>query len=88
MAHGLPVVVSSAAYCGISGLLSHGVNALILDDPRHVDRLAQTLNQLLADAMLQQQLGAQARVFASQHRWQDIARQQEAVYFSVLKPPA
>ena len=88
MAHGLPVVVSSAAYCGISGLLSPGVNALILENPRHVDRLAQTLNQLLADAMLQQQVGAQARVFAGQHRWQDIARQQEAVYFSVLKPPA
>jgi len=88
MAHGLPVVVSSAAYCGISGLLSHGVNALILEDPRHVDRLAQTLNQVLGDAELQQQLGAQARVFASQHRWQDIARQQEAVYFSVFKPPA
>ncbi|MDP1953711.1 MAG: glycosyltransferase family 4 protein [Polaromonas sp.] len=88
MAHGLPVVVSSAGYCGISGLLSAGRNALILEDPRDAKRLAQTLNELLADAIRQQQLGAQARFFASQHSWQDIARQQEAVYFSVLKPPA
>ena len=34
MAYGLPVVVSSAAYCGISGLLSHGVNALLVHEPR------------------------------------------------------
>jgi len=88
MAHGLPVVVSSAAYCGISELLSHGVNALLLDDPRNVGQLARTLNELLADNMRRQQLGVQARHFASQYRWQDMARQQEAVYWSVLKPPA
>jgi len=88
MAHGLPVVVSSAAYCGISGLLSHGVNALILEDPRNAQQLGHTLNQLLADATLRQQLGEQARAFASQYLWQDIARQQEAVYLSALKPSA
>lgn len=88
MAHGLAVVVSSAAYCGISGLLTPQVNALILEDPRDVEQLARVLNQLLADATLQQQLGAQARYFASQYQWADIARQQEAVYLSVLKPPA
>ena len=85
MAHGLPVVVSSAVYCGISGLLSHGVNALILEDPRNAQQLGQILNQLLGDAVLRQQLGEQARAFASQYQWQDIARQQEEVYFSVLR---
>ena len=88
MAHGLPVVVSSAAYCGISGLLSHGENALILEDPRNAEQLVHTLNQLLADSTLRQHLGEQARTFASRYQWQDIARQQEEVYFSVLKPPA
>ncbi len=34
MAHGLPVVVSAGRYCGIAELLSHGVNALVLQDPR------------------------------------------------------
>ncbi len=88
MAHGLPVVVSSAAYCGISGLLSPGQNALILEDPRNAQQLVQLLNQLLGDAAQRQQLGEQARAFASQYQWQDIARQQEAVYRSVLTPPA
>ncbi|MDP2817113.1 MAG: glycosyltransferase family 4 protein [Polaromonas sp.] len=88
MVHGLPVVVSGAAYCGISGLLSPGQNALILEDPRDAQELAQILNQLLGDAALRQQLGEQARAFASHYQWQDIARQQEAVYLSALKPPA
>lgn len=88
MAHGLPVVVSSAAYCGISGLLSHGKNALILEDPRDARALGRMLHQLLGDTTLSQQLGQQARTFASQYQWQDIARQQEAVYLSALKPPA
>jgi len=37
---------------------------------------------------VQRQLGAQARVFASQYRWHDIARQKEAVYLQVFKPRA
>lgn len=84
MAHGLPVVVSSAAYCGISGLLSHGVNALLLDDPRNVRALGSALAQVSGDQGLRPELGEQARIFASRYRWEDIARQQEAVYFSVL----
>ena len=66
MAHGLPVVVSGAAYCGISGLLQ----------PRRrcaaAGRSAQDAAQLAAarssrccgDEALRQQLGAQARAFA------------------------
>ncbi|WP_397406440.1 glycosyltransferase family 4 protein [Polaromonas sp.] len=84
MAHGLPVVVSSAAYCGISSLLSHGDDALLLDDPQDAAKLAATLQQVLADEALRQQLGSQARAFASRYQWPAIARQQEAVYFATL----
>ncbi|HYW58701.1 MAG TPA: glycosyltransferase family 4 protein [Polaromonas sp.] len=88
MAHGLPVVVSSAAYCGISGLLSPGQNAFILENPQDAQQMGLVLNQLSGDAALRQQLGQQARTFASQYRWADIAQQQEAVYLSLLKRPA
>lgn len=84
MAHGLPVVVSGAAYCGIAGLLGHGLNALILDEPRNAQMLARALKQLCSDAALRRQLGGQARVFAGRHQWQEMAQQQEAVYFSAL----
>jgi glycosyltransferase involved in cell wall biosynthesis len=84
MAHGLPVVVSSAAYCGISSLLSHGADALLLDDPQDAAKLADTLQQVLGDEALRQQLGSQARAFAGRYQWPDIARRQEAVYLESL----
>lgn len=84
MAHGLPVVVSSAAYCGISSLLSHGADALLLDNPQDAAQLAATLQQVLGDGALRQQLGAQARAFASRYQWPAIAREQEAVYLATL----
>jgi glycosyltransferase involved in cell wall biosynthesis len=84
MAHGLPVVVSSAAYCGISSLLSHGEEALLLDDPQDAAKLAGTVQQVLGDEVLRQQLGSQARAFASRYQWPEIGRQQEAVYFAAL----
>ncbi|MDI1267933.1 MAG: glycosyltransferase family 4 protein [Polaromonas sp.] len=84
MAHGLPVVVSSAAYCGISSLLSHGADALLLDDPQDAAKLAGTLKQVLGDEALRQQLGNQARAFASRYQWPAIARQQEVVYLATL----
>ncbi len=86
MAHGLPVVVSAAAYCGISSLLTHHANALVLEDPRDAGQLAGLLQQVLNDGALRLQLGAQARAFAAAYDWPAIARQQEALYFSLLDP--
>ena len=84
MAHGLPVVVSSALYCGISGLLHDGVNALLLDQPKDANRLALLLQRLVSEAALQQTLSQGALAFAANYPWGKIALQQEAVYFSVL----
>lgn len=84
MAHGLPVVVSGATYCGISGLLSDGANALLVEDPRSATQLAAALNRITGDQALRSRLGEQARLFASRFGWEDIARQQEALYFATL----
>lgn len=45
MSHGLPVVVSSPAYCGFAQYLSAGKDALILQDPRNGAQLAQALER-------------------------------------------
>ena len=84
MAHGLPVVVSGPRYCGISGLLQHGVKAMILHDPRDAAGLIKLLVQVLGQQALQDRLGQAATEFAAQYQWETIALQQEAVYFSVL----
>lgn len=84
MAHGLPVVVSGPKYCGISGLLSQGVNALLLDDPRDAAELARVLGDLLGQAALRETLSGGAAAFAAHYQWREIALQQEALYFAAV----
>jgi glycosyltransferase involved in cell wall biosynthesis len=83
MSHGLPVVVSGPRYCGISGSLQDGVNAMILDDPQNVKSLAQTLRELIGSESLQQTLSTGALSFARHYEWKALAGEQEALYFSV-----
>ncbi|MDB5869877.1 MAG: glycosyl transferase, group 1 [Polaromonas sp.] len=80
MAHGLPVVVSGPGYCGIAGLLQHGINCLMLDDPRNASQLHEALERLLAESALKDQLTKGSISFASHHLWPAIALKQEALY--------
>jgi UDP-glucose:(heptosyl)LPS alpha-1,3-glucosyltransferase len=82
MAHGLPVVVSSARFCGISGLLRDGENALILVDPHDVPALTQTLERLFAEPELNARLRINGLAFAKRHLWSQVAQSQERLYAS------
>lgn len=88
MAHGLPVVVSGPRYCGISGLLRQGANALMLDDPRDAAELTRVLGDLLARPALQETLSDGAVAFAARYQWREIALQQESLYFSAIAAKA
>ena len=80
MAHGLPVVVSSASYCGIAALLTHEVNALLLDNPRDPLELCAALGRVLTDDVLVERLREAGLRFAGQRAWPQIALQQESIY--------
>lgn len=84
MAHGLPVVVSSQEFCGISGLLTDEANALIVHLPRDATELARALQRVLADTVLAQKLSENGLSFALQHLWSKQARLQESIYESVV----
>ena len=84
MAHGLPVVVSDERYCGIAGLLTHGVNALILSSPLNARELADSLDAVVSDQALRDRLADGARQFAAGLSWAAIAKQQEALYFDIV----
>lgn len=88
MAYGLPVVVSGAQYCGISGLLENNKNALILDDPQDVSALAESMHRVVSDEVLRKRLGQAARNFASNYEWSGIAAQQEKIYAAVIAAKA
>ena len=85
MAFGLPVVVSNAEYCGISALLKHCKNALLLRNPLDADELAQMVSMVLVSSELRTGLGQQARSFAECFDWRKLANAQEAIYFDAVK---
>ncbi len=80
LAHGLPVVVSGPAQCGISTLLRDGKDALLLADPQDAKELADTLQRLLGDEALRQRLSANGRAFAQAHTWERAAQDYERLY--------
>ena len=83
MAHGLPVVVSGPMYCGISGLLQHEVNAMLLDNPRSVSEISQAVQRVLDNPTLRNGLVERGTQFARLFQWREIAKLQETLYFSV-----
>lgn len=83
MSYGLPVVVSNPSYCGISGLLQHGKNALIVTDPSNPLELQQALEQALTQPELHAQLSEGALDFAARYQWGRLAQQQESLYQDV-----
>lgn len=84
MSYGLPVVVSSASYCGISGLLQHGVNALIVNNPLDAKELHHALAQALSQTLLKEQLSQNAVDFAGRYQWNQLALEQEVLYLEVV----
>ena len=87
LAHGLPVVVSGPAQCGVSTLLRDGKDALLLTDPQDSNELAGTLQRLLANPALQQRLAANGRAFAQAHTWERAAAAYEEIYRASLRIP-
>lgn len=69
MAHGLPVVVSQARYCGIARELRDGVDALLLQDPHDASALAQAIERVLPGAMEIDALSRAAAAFANERSW-------------------
>lgn len=83
MSYGLPVVVSREKYCGIAGLLTDGLNAVLLENPKDAVELTVALEKLISDNDLREKLSQQAVLFSAGFAWTEIARQQEAVYLAV-----
>ncbi len=68
MACGLPVIVSSQA--GVSEIVTHGEDGLILQDPRDAEELAGLLRRLLADPEFARRLGERAAQTAARYTWE------------------
>jgi glycosyltransferase involved in cell wall biosynthesis len=86
MAHGLPVVVSGPAHCGISAQLTDGVQALLLTDPQDADALQLALKGILNDAEKADALSHAGKAFAQQHLWEHVCQAYETLYLKLSRP--
>jgi len=82
MACGLPVIVSSQA--GVSEVIAHRVDGLILEDPRDAQTLASMIGDLHRDAALRELLGKNAAQTAQYYTWDRNAEQLRAIIQKVL----
>lgn len=83
MSYGLPVVVSQEKYCGIAGLLTNQVNALILENPKDAILLGELLLSIVCDVEIREKLSTEALEFAENYTWTRIAQEQEQIYLKV-----
>ena len=88
MSHALPVVVSQSAYCGIAAELTHGVNALLLQDPHDAHALAQAVTRLQESPDLQQRLAQSGVEFATLRTWSRVAQRHERLYADLQRTTA
>lgn len=82
MACGLPVIVSRQA--GVSEVITHGVDGLILEDPRDAGVLTAMIGDLYSDIALRQCLGKNALSTALKYTWDRNAEQLRAVIEEIL----
>jgi len=82
MACGLPVIVSSHA--GVSELITHGIDGMVLQDPRDAGSLARLISALHRDPALRAALGKNAARTAQQYTWERNAAQLDALFQQVL----
>jgi glycosyltransferase involved in cell wall biosynthesis len=83
MACGLPVITSRAA--GVSEIIHHNEDGLILEDPVDAKTLAQWLARLKNDRNWRDQLGLAAAQTAAQYTWADNSAQLQQVINSLIK---
>jgi glycosyltransferase involved in cell wall biosynthesis len=85
MAHGLPVVVSGPAHCGISAQLTDGVSALLLANPHDADALRQALQGVLHNPSAAAALSQAGKSFAQQHSWEHTGQAYEVLYCALSR---
>jgi glycosyltransferase involved in cell wall biosynthesis len=86
MACGLPVIVSSRA--GVSELIVHGENGLILDDPTDVRSLASLIGNCYENSGMCDEMGMRAATTAREYTWQRNGARLKKIIDEVLEDKA
>jgi glycosyltransferase involved in cell wall biosynthesis len=82
MACGMPVIVSRTA--GVSEIITHGKDGLVLEDPTDAATLAQMIRQLCDEPEFCDRLGREAAVTARTYTWEQNAQQMRDLFERVI----
>jgi glycosyltransferase involved in cell wall biosynthesis len=82
MACGLPVIVSRQA--GVSEVITHGKDGLVLEISEDAGVLACLIRELYSDDDLRQRLGENASITALEYTWEGNAEQLREVFDGIL----
>lgn len=88
MAHGLPVIISPAPYCGFAEYLTPRQDALIMEHPEDAAGLARHALDLRDTPELRQTLCRHAAALVQRHSWPRIASDYLALYRALLREKA
>ncbi|HTZ73631.1 MAG TPA: glycosyltransferase family 4 protein [Candidatus Aquilonibacter sp.] len=83
MACGLPVIASVPN--GVSEIIVHGENGLILDDPRDAETLAALIRRVYEEEAFRTALGRNAAKSVAQFTWERNAHDLQAIFNEVLR---
>jgi UDP-glucose:(heptosyl)LPS alpha-1,3-glucosyltransferase len=86
MACGMPVIVSASA--GVSEIITHEVDGLILDDATDSERLASMIRRLCEDREFRERLAMRANQSAQQYTWESNGRELAAILEEILRRKA
>ncbi|MGA2647029.1 MAG: glycosyltransferase family 4 protein [Candidatus Sulfotelmatobacter sp.] len=82
MACGVPVIVSRQA--GVSEVITHGTDGLVLEDAEDAAALSLFIHELYADADLRKRLGENAANTALKYTWEGNAEQLRVIFDGIL----
>ena len=83
MACGMPVIVSASA--GVSEIITHEVDGLVLDDPTNAEKLASMILRLYKDREFGLRLGMRANKTAQKYTWENNGRKLAAIFDDILQ---
>lgn len=84
LSYGLPVIISPMPWCGFAQYVQHETDALLLDHPENALELAQYMQRVATDSVLQERLRQGAHAVVQRHGWDQVAAQYLELYDQVL----
>lgn len=85
MAHGLPVVLSAAKYCGFAAFVQHQHDAWVLEDPHNASAIKEALLALDPQKGLGMHIVQRSADVVQAFSWETVAKRYEALYLAVMR---